>query len=408
MKKGERKWNLLENGRITGPFTATELRARHAAHEITAITLCKIAHTLLQILPWEPLYYHFPEFSSQPQREQVPPITVNKFLYCPQCQTAYQGEVEKCGGCGGVLTPSRSYSRFCIERLLFIPFMMVVVFALSFLVSSPDARMLPIVVPAIYVLAYQFGGMRFTEYFGEGKVPKYAYKSFSWLRFGKESIPFIGIILLFVMSAVSFGIRDYVHYTRTHKESDVAQQELLGNSVLQVGVFTFKVPAAWEVVSGREEREAKREIESGVQQMIDRYRSGSGSLQGFKGIEVFKAVRMPNGAGWFMAYTIRIPPQQDYMTTMEKEQEQKIAWAKQQGMITNVVEFGRRKIGQSELIKVDAEMRGGARNITLSYWSVAEPSLVAQVNVLVNPGYTSMYPDIDAALGSLLIERRTK
>ena len=48
---------------------------------------------------------------------------------------------------------------------------------------------------------------------------------------------------------------------------------------------------------------------------------------------------------------------------MEKEQEQKLSWGKQQGIVTRVIEHGLSKIDGSEVVKVDSEMREGARTV---------------------------------------------
>ena len=174
------------------------------------------------------------------------------------------------------------------------------------------------------------------------------------------------------------------------------------------GVFTFEVPLEWEVATGALERQAKREVEVSVRQMLNAY-GGTGSSQSLLGIQNFKAVRMPNQAGWFIAYTVRIPPQQDYLATMEKEQEQKLSWGKQQGMVTRVIEHGRQKIGDAEVVKLDSEMRQGARTMGVYYWSAAEPGLVGTITVVVNPGhYSGIKSALDGTFGSVRIATTSK
>lgn len=174
------------------------------------------------------------------------------------------------------------------------------------------------------------------------------------------------------------------------------------------GMFTFEVPSDWEVLSGSEERQAKREIEASVKQMLDRY-TGSSADRSLLGIQSLKAVRMPSRAGWFIAYTTRIPPQQNYLATIEQEQEQKLLWGKQQGIVTRVVEHGRSKVGDADVIKVDSEMRQGARTIGIYHWSLTDPGNVGTITVVVNPGYYSgIRSALDAVMASLQIEKAGK
>lgn len=166
---------------------------------------------------------------------------------------------------------------------------------------------------------------------------------------------------------------------------------------VRVGVFAFEVPFVWEVVSEAHGQTIKKEILKGVKQMIETVEQSSGSDQGLLGMQDFQAVKMPFGAGWFIAYTVQIPQQKDYLSTMEKDQEQKIAWGKSQGIITDVYYSGRCKIADTDVVKIDTAMGDGTHSIGFYYWSPSEPGLVGTISVIVNPG---KYPEVNSALDS--------
>jgi hypothetical protein len=83
---------------------------------------------------------------------------------CKSCEKFYSiGGMRKCPDCGKPMELKKWYTRLCIERITFIPTLMIVIFALSFLSNDPEAHALPLVVPAVYVLANVLLGVRFKE-----------------------------------------------------------------------------------------------------------------------------------------------------------------------------------------------------------------------------------------------------
>jgi len=176
-------------------------------------------------------------------------------------------------------------------------------------------------------------------------------------------------------------------------------------SRLTVGVFAFDVPSQWQVLSGADEQTAKRQIEASTQQTAKQYGASTGQQQDSLGIQSFKALRLPSSSGWFIVYTSRMPPQSDYLTTMERDQGPKIAWGRQQGTITNVVSNGRAKVGGSDVIKTEFETKDGSRLLSIYYWSAKDPGVIGTISVVVSPGrYESVKASVDAALNSLHIE----
>jgi len=173
---------------------------------------------------------------------------------------------------------------------------------------------------------------------------------------------------------------------------------------IQAGVFTFDIPAGWQTLSGGEERSARREIVASTEQMIKQYSGDSDADYGPLGVDEFKSIRMPGNVGWLIAYTMRIPPEQNYLQTMETQQAEKIDWGKGQGIVRRVIENKRTQIGDAEVIWLDMEMRGEARNLSIYYWAKEDPGLVGTIIVTVDPGeYENIKTDLDGILGSLQI-----
>ncbi len=175
---------------------------------------------------------------------------------------------------------------------------------------------------------------------------------------------------------------------------------------IEVAPFTFEVPDVWMVLAGDGERAARAQIEATTRRMIAQFDDSEEAAQSFQGLQTFKAISMPLDSGWLMAYTAKIPPQVDYLDRMEVEQEQKIAWGMEQGLVTRVVEAARIKVDGAEAIKIDTEMLEGARSIAFYFWSPAAPDRVGTISIVVNPGsYEYVKPALDAFMASLKVQK---
>lgn len=130
---------------------------------------------------------------------------------CRECDKTFREKFDVCPKCSTKKSPVLGYRRLFIERVTFIPILMVIIFFLSFLSSAPDARMLPIIVPAFYILAHQFMGIKFIEIFPAGTVPSYAKLIFSWKLFLKEGLVFAGIIVAF---GIAFAVVELWRWSR--------------------------------------------------------------------------------------------------------------------------------------------------------------------------------------------------
>jgi hypothetical protein len=115
---------------------------------------------------------------------------------CVKCGALFLSKVDKCSACQSIAQPVKWYSRLCVERLAFILVATVAASILGLFSTDSDTKLMAVaVVPALYVLGYQFMGVRLTERFAEGHVPPDASKGFSWARFFKEGMVLGGVII---------------------------------------------------------------------------------------------------------------------------------------------------------------------------------------------------------------------
>ena len=54
-------------------------------------------------------------------------------------------------------------------------------------------------------------------------------------------------------------------------------------------------------------------------------------------------------------------------------------------------------LNETDVLKVDTEMQGGARSVNIYYWEPSAPGLIGVILTVINPGY---YSDISSALDS--------
>ncbi len=122
---------------------------------------------------------------------------------CDKCDTVFFSMMERCTECQGEVEPAIWYTRTCFERWAFIPILMGILYLLSFLSDTTGARVLPIMVPAFYIIGNQFMGIKFSEAFAQGQVPPYAYRAFSFMRLFREGLVFVFIFLGFGIASAA-------------------------------------------------------------------------------------------------------------------------------------------------------------------------------------------------------------
>jgi len=175
--------------------------------------------------------------------------------------------------------------------------------------------------------------------------------------------------------------------------------EVTNSHSVDSGIIRCDVPSDWEVLSGAEESVVRKQTKRSIDKMIEGFERASGLDQVYLGLETFRAVKMPRGTGWLLAYTTRIPTQSDYLTTLEEDQKRKIAWGLQQGFVTRVLESGRTRVGGADVVKVDTVMRKGGRCIGLYSWSASSPDRVGTLSLIVNAGHED---DVRSAIESVM------
>lgn len=166
------------------------------------------------------------------------------------------------------------------------------------------------------------------------------------------------------------------------------------DQALSAGRLQLTIPSQWNIMSEEELSAGKQQMEEAVKQMIQAYEQEEEQQQGFLGLEDFNSARMPDSGGIVVIYTMRIPPQENYIETMMAEQEQKIEWGKQQGLVKEVFSHEKRRLGDGEVVFVDTLMKGDMRSITMIYWSENDPGLVGSASLLIYPQYYAEAEDI--------------
>jgi hypothetical protein len=179
---------------------------------------------------------------------------------------------------------------------------------------------------------------------------------------------------------------------------------------LSVGRFTIKIPYWWTVLSDNERDQAKQEAMEGIVGMMSNYSSQTFSNIGQFGIEDFEAVKLGYKSGWFIILTLKIPAQNDYYKTIEKQNKEKFDWGKERGVFKTIIENGPITVGDKTLMKtiLETEHTNGGKLITLYYWTPEEPSLVTQIIVIQNWDHPLITDDIENVIKSLKVSNSIK
>jgi hypothetical protein len=145
--------------------------------------------------------------NGSPPPGKVGALTEHDGSKCVKCGAIFFSKVDKCSKCQSDVQPTKWYSRPCVERIAFIPILMVLLFILGSLSTDPETPwILSLGVPAFYVIGWQFMGLRFSEKFGEGHLPPDAQATFSWARFFKEGIVFAIIFVVVGVAILSSAL----------------------------------------------------------------------------------------------------------------------------------------------------------------------------------------------------------
>ncbi len=157
--------------------------------------------------------------------------------------------------------------------------------------------------------------------------------------------------------------------------------------VVAAGGFDLIIPGDWLVHSSMEAESARRDVEAGAREMLAEF-AGTSEQAEF-GIEDFISVRIGNEDGVLVLYNIRMPDQVDYHITMAVEQERKLAWGREQGIVRRVLDQRNVKLNGREGLVVSLEMKGSARLANIYLWSPLDPGVVNNLMIALEPGHSA-------------------
>jgi len=164
-----------------------------------------------------------------------------------------------------------------------------------------------------------------------------------------------------------------------------------------VGTFRFTVPVDWTPLSAADLRDARREIEGLIKP----------SYAGPATLESFEYFLLPDNSGMFLAWTIRIPEQKDFLTKIQKEEAAHVETYRRQGQIRGgtceVV-----KISGTEVVRVEVDRVNGAKAINFHHWSSEAPGVISLLQLGLRPTRSAKSEsDAKAMFDSLTVKAET-
>jgi len=169
------------------------------------------------------------------------------------------------------------------------------------------------------------------------------------------------------------------------KAKTVSARRTTGGTI-KVGALSYRTPEGFISASDADASKLKVQVESSIRETAMRYRRDTNNAAELYRIDSFRAFQLPGKDGWVASYMMHIPPQKDYLSTLEKEQQQKIQWGIDKGWVTRVFEQGRIQINGADILKVDTALRDGRRTIGFYCWTEKDPGGVAQISIVIKPG----------------------
>jgi hypothetical protein len=160
-----------------------------------------------------------------------------------------------------------------------------------------------------------------------------------------------------------------------------------------VGTFRFTVPANWTPLSQSDLRDARREWESLIQ-------------PGYAGpatLESFEYFLLPNNSGMFVAWTVRIAEQKDFLPKMKKEETANVERFRRQGQV-KVGTCEIIKVSGGDVVKVDIDRVNGAKSINFHHWSSDSPGVITVLQLGLRPSRSAkVESDAKAMFDSLTV-----
>lgn len=141
-----------------------------------------------------------------------------------------------------------------------------------------------------------------------------------------------------------------------------------------VGTLRFIVPATWTPLSAPDLRDARREIEG----LIKPGYAGPATL------ESFEYFLLPDNSGMFMAWTIRIAEQKDFLGKLRAGEAAGVEAYRRQGQIkAGTCEIV--KVSGGDVVKVDLDRVNGAKSINYHHWSSDSPAVITVLQLGLRP-----------------------
>jgi len=141
-----------------------------------------------------------------------------------------------------------------------------------------------------------------------------------------------------------------------------------------VGTLRFIVPATWTPLSAADLRDARREYEG----LIKPGYAGPATL------ESFEYFLLPDNSGMFVAWTIRIAEQKDFLSKMLAGEAANVETSRRQGQIkAGMCEIV--KVSGGDVVKVDLDRVNGAKSINFYHWSSDAPGVISVLQLGLRP-----------------------
>lgn len=141
-----------------------------------------------------------------------------------------------------------------------------------------------------------------------------------------------------------------------------------------VGTLQFTVPSNWTPLSQSDLRDARREWESLIQ-------------PGYAGpatLESFEYFLLPNNSGMFVAWTVRIADQKDFLSKMKEGETANLERFRRQGQV-KVGTCEIIKVSGGDVVKVDIDRVNGARSVNFHHWSPESPGVITVLQLGLRP-----------------------
>jgi len=141
-----------------------------------------------------------------------------------------------------------------------------------------------------------------------------------------------------------------------------------------VGTFRFTLPANWTPLSATDLRDARREMEGLIKP----------SYAGPSTLESFEYFLLPDNSGMFLAWTIRIAEQKDFLTKIQEGEAANVETYRRQGQIKGgtceVV-----KVSGTDVVRVEVDRVNGAKSINFHHWSSDAPGIISVLQLGLRP-----------------------